>query len=405
MIGILRWFFGWSEFKLEGNINEFLSKFKTNIWNVEKQGKFVLARCITKDYVVFNKSSAEYGVVLTKIKDFGLLNFLKRYKFRFGLLIGCFFFFLIIFISNLFVWDIEIFGNALVSDEQIFKVCDENGLHFGSLITAIDEQNIENKIKEKYPEISWISLNRIAGKYIIEISEFKEKPEIVNWQGPSNVVSKYDGEILYIEAYSGNPLVSVGDSVEKGQILVSCVQQLKGIDTLAYAHSDAKIIAKVNRYNKTKIRKNSVVDQKTGLQTTEKRLILFGLKIPIKINKKKKNVIKTKETYRPLKFLGIRFPVLLQTSIYDVYEKINLDGNEDLMKKFLLQKQNEWEKKEFVGDIILGRKYEFKDDDDFFILDAKVVAEQRIDRKVPAEEEYLKEKEKEWDEKRKKEEF
>ena len=335
MIGILRWFLGWSEFKIEGNINDFLSNFKTNVWSVRKRGKFILARCMTRDYFVLSEKSLEFGSVLTKIRDFGFLNFLKKYKFRFGLFIGILFFFIVIFISNLFIWDIEIFGNAIVTDEQIFKVCDENGLHFGSSVFSVNEQDIEHKIKEKYPEISWISLNRIAGKYIIEVSESKKKPEIVEWEGPSNVIATYDGEILYVEAYSGNPIVNVGDFVKKGQVLVSCIQELKGADNLAYSHADAKIIAKVNRYNKIEIKKDSVIDQKTGVQVTENRLVLFGIKIPIKINKKRKNVVKTREVYKPLEFLGIRFPILMQTSFYDVYEKIYLKGEKfQLMKSF-----------------------------------------------------------------------
>ena len=404
MIGILRWFLGWSEFKIEGNINDFLSNFKTNVWSVRKRGKFILARCMTRDYFVLSEKSLEFGSVLTKIRDFGFLNFLKKYKFRFGLFIGILFFFIVIFISNLFIWDIEIFGNAIVTDEQIFKVCDENGLHFGSSVFSVNEQDIEHKIKEKYPEISWISLNRIAGKYIIEVSESKKKPEIVEWEGPSNVIATYDGEILYVEAYSGNPIVNVGDFVKKGQVLVSCIQELKGADNLAYSHADAKIIAKVNRYNKIEIKKDSVIDQKTGVQVTENRLVLFGIKIPIKINKKRKNVVKTREVYKPLEFLGIRFPILMQTSFYDVYEKIYLKGDKNLFKKILLEKQKDWEIKELMGNKILERKYTFEENDDVFILDARVDVEQRIDKKVPVNEKFLEGKEKEW-EKRKYEEF
>lgn len=386
MIEILRWFLGWSEFKIEGDLNEFLTSYKKNLWLVEKRKGFVLARCMTKDYYNLKKTGRSYGAVLTKIKDHGLLNFLKRYKFRFGLFIGGLVFLLAILASNFFIWDIEVVGNALVTDEEIFKVCDKNGLHFGSNIFSIDEQNIEHKVKEEYPEISWISLNRIAGKYIIEVSESKAKPDIVDWQGPCNVISAYDGEITYVEAYSGTPLVEVGDMVKQGDVLVTGVQEQKDFDNVIYTPSDAKILANVERINKVSLKKNSIIDQKTGLQKTEKRLSLFGFKIPIKVNKKDDNAVKTSDTYKPLEFLGLRFPILIQTSLYDVYEKIKLkDDDIEEIKRHLIEQQKEWEIKELMGNKILGRKYDFEERRDKVILTAYVIVEQRIDTKAPIE--------------------
>ena len=394
MIEILRWFLGWSEFKIEGDLNEFLTTYKKNLWLVEKKKNFVLARCMTKDYYSLQKSGRSYGAVLTKIKDHGFLNFLKRYKFRFGLGVGALVFLLAILISNFFVWDIEVVGNALVTDEEIFKVCDENGLHFGSNVFSIDEQDIEHKIKEEHPEISWISLNRIAGKYIIEVSESKKKPDIVDWQGPCNVISTYDGEITYVEAYSGTPLVEAGDKVQQGDILVTGVQEKKDFDNVIYTPSDAKILAKVERVNKISLRKNSYVEQKTGLKKTEKRLSLFGLKIPLKVNKKDDKAVKTSDIYKPLEFFGLRFPILMQTSLYDVYEKIKLkDDDIEGMKRYLLEQQKEWELKELMGNKILNRKYEFEEKKDKVILTAYVNVEQRIDSKAPIEVEEDKEEE------------
>ena len=332
---------------------------------------------------------------MLKTKDSGFLNFLKRYKFRFGLFVGLLVFILTILISSFFVWDVEVVGNALVTDEQIFKICDENGLHFGGFIFKINERDIEHKIKEKYPQISWISLNRIAGKYIIEISESKKKPNIVDWHGPCDVISQFDGEILYVEAYSGMPLVDVGDSVQKGQILVTGVQTVEGLDNVIYSHSEAKILAKVKRYNEISIKKNSLIEQTTGLQKQDKYIILFGLKIPLKLNKKSNNLIKSDETFKYLEFLSLRFPILVDTITYDVCEKVNLKEDVRNIRRILANKQKKWEEKELMGNIILNREYKFYEVADEVKLKACVTVEQRVDEKAPINlemEDYVKNK-------------
>ncbi len=383
MIEIVRWFLGFSEFKIEGDFNNFLSKFQKNIWLVRKRGKLVTSRCMTKDYRYLNNESIYCGCFITKFRDFGFLNFLKKYRFRFGLCVGVLVFFLAIFISNLFVWNVEVNGNALVSDEQVFKVCDENGLHFGSFIGNIDEKDIEFKLKEKFPEISWVSLNRVAGKYVIEISESKRKPEIVNFEGPGEIVSNFDGEVVYVEAYSGTPLVNVGDVIHKGQLLVSSVEEIKGRDNVIISPSSAKIIAKVRHKNEIHCNKNSVIDQKTGIQKFEKSFSLFGLKIPLKLNRKDKKVVKCKEIYKPLKLLGIRFPILMQTTVYDVYETVNLANDIKNIKRVLASEEKKWELNEFMGSKILNRFYNFEENDDEVVLKSELLVEQRVDKKVP----------------------
>ena len=384
MIGILRWFLGWNEFKIEGDSNYFLTKFNKNIWMVRKNNKYITSKCLTKDYEFLKKNALEFGCVLSLHKKAGFLNFLKRYKLRYGILIGLMLFFLTMLVSSFFVWDIEVFGNAKVTDEQIFKICDKNGLHFGSFICNVNENELEYKIKDEFPEISWISINRVAGKYIIEISESKQKPNIVNWEGPCNVISEFDGEILYVEAYSGMPLVDVGDFVEKGQILVSGVQETKGMDGVIYTPSEAKILAKVKHYNENSIKKNTTIKQKTGFQKKDSQMNIFGLKIPLKINKKN-NLIKNSETFKPLEFLGLRFPILIKTTIYDVYENVNLKEDFKEIKRILAKNQKDWELKELLGNPILNRKYIFEDEEDCVKLFSEVVVEQRIDKKAPIE--------------------
>ena len=153
---------------------------------------------------------------------------------------------------------------------------------------------------------------------------------------------------------------------------------------MIYTPSEAKILAKVKHYNENSIKKNSEIKQKTGFQKKDSQMNIFGLKIPLKINKKN-NLIKNSETFKPLEFLGLRFPILIKTTIYDVYENVNLKEDFKEIKRILAKNQKNWELKELLGNPILNRKYIFEDEEDCVKLFSEVVVEQRIDKKAPIE--------------------
>ena len=131
------------------------------------------------------------------------------------------------------------------------------------------------------------------------------------------------------------------------------------------------------------MKKNSIIEQKTGIKKFEKRLFLFGIKIPLSLNKKQDCVVKSSENYKHLEFLGLRFPVLIQTTTYDVFEKINVKNDVDVIKRLLFKEQKEWEQKELLGNDILSRKYCFEDGEEGVLLKADVVVKQRVDEKAP----------------------
>ena len=104
----------------------------------------------------------------------------------------------------------------------------------------------------------------------------------------------------------------------------------------------------------------------------------------LKINKKD-NLIKNSEVIKPLEFLGIRIPILIKTTIYDVYENVNLKEDLKEIKRVLVKNQKNWEMKELLGNPILNRRYIFENEENCVKLFSEVSVEQRIDKKVPIE--------------------
>lgn len=381
MIFFLRWILGWCEFSIEGNTGSFFYAAKKEIWKISKKDGVLIARCLTKDYKYICKLAELKGCFLNKRREGGFISILKRYRFRLGIILGVFIFIFIMGISNFFVWEVEVSGNVRLSDEQIFRVCDKLGLHSGSIVFNIDVSQIEFELKREFPQIAWISINRVASKYFIEVSETKDKPDIIDQSTPCNIVAAFDGEILSVEPYGGLTLVKAGDIVTKNQLLVSGVHEIENSNEVIYSHANAKIIAKVERNNEFKRSKCIARSQKTGEKQDEKTLLIFCFKIPITFEKTNEYAVKSCEYVEPIEVFGIRLPIFVQHDIYDIYDEIKIENDIGQLKRMLMNDQRKWEIKELIGGKIICRDYIYEETENDVILKSKLVVEQQIGEK------------------------
>ncbi len=381
MISLLRWILGWCEFSIEGNIGSFFYATKKEIWKISKRDGVLVARCLIKDYGYICEIAKQKSCFLNKFREGGFISILKKYRFRLGVILGLCVFVLLMIVSNFFVWEVEISGNIQISDEQIFRVCDKFGLHPGNIVCNIDENQIEFELKRQFPQIAWISINRVASKYFIEVSETKQKPDIVDQSTPCNIVAAFDGEILSVEPYGGLTLVKAGDIVTKNQLLVSGVHEIENSSEVIYSHANAKIIAKVERNNEIKRAKCITRAQKTGEKKDKKTLLLFCFKIPITFEKIDEHAVQIEEYVEPIELFGIRLPIFVQNNIYDVYDEIKIENDIEQLKRMLMSDQKKWEIKELMGDRIICRDYVYEESENDMILKSKLVVEQPIGEK------------------------
>lgn len=151
----------------------------------------------------------------------GLPFIVGRLKRRKSLVIG-----LIVFLAGLytlssFVWFVDIQGNHKLEQEAIIKIAAEAGLKTGAVKFTVDTAKVENHIKERLPEVSYVGLTVNGTRATIEIAEktIIQRPEAV----PANIISKKSGLIKEVLVLVGNPMVKEGDTVVPGQVLISGV--------------------------------------------------------------------------------------------------------------------------------------------------------------------------------------
>lgn len=151
----------------------------------------------------------------------GLPGFLLKLKKRYGIIAGLIIvFFFCIYLSGL-VWDIRIEGIPEAAQEELISDLRECGFYVGASWHDIDTALIESKIVAGSEEISWINLNRRGTvAYVSAVEKEYHKPQTVP-HGFSNVVSDRDCIIEDIVVKQGIAVVKVGQSVKKGDLLIS----------------------------------------------------------------------------------------------------------------------------------------------------------------------------------------
>ena len=250
-------------------------------WNIKrKDGKIYLSTTISgfKRLKPYAKKSRCRIRIMEK-KGLPFLRF--RYRKRIMFSVGVFLFVSCIYMLSSFIWLVEINGCERLDETAVMETLDTAGYKVGKLKMKLDLREAEQKLINTYPDIIWTGIKFEGTKMVVEISESVPKPEIHNQTKPCHLISKSDGLITYIATNKGMPNVKKGDTVKKGDILVSGSMQLGDETGAVYVtHADAEIKAKTGYALEASLPLESIKKDYTQRVSTKYTLRLFDFKIP-----------------------------------------------------------------------------------------------------------------------------
>lgn len=151
----------------------------------------------------------------------GFPFFLWAYRKRPGIFAGLILALAIIFLSGSVVWDIRVSGNSSIDSATVKRELSAVGFGLGSSVKT-DVDRVSNSLLARSDRISWLSINMSGTVAYVQIRE--EASYIEKDTSPCNLVASRDGTVERIEATSGTVCVEEGQSVKKGDILVSGVR-------------------------------------------------------------------------------------------------------------------------------------------------------------------------------------
>ncbi len=151
----------------------------------------------------------------------GLPFFLKRNRKRKMWATGAACFFLLLYAMNLFIWDIEFEGNYRYTDDTLSRYLEERSVVCGMRKYLVDCPGLESELRAAFPEISWVSARLSGTRLLIHIKENQVLSDIEKEdEAPADLMARKEGVIRSMIVRSGSAQVSLGESVEAGQILV-----------------------------------------------------------------------------------------------------------------------------------------------------------------------------------------
>lgn len=241
-------FIGIDKIEICGKVEEILNFLE--LYRVEYTCLEVISGGIRIELPMYKTSGVirlleETGYTSSIISRRGLPVVIIKMLKRPGIILGMAFFLTVLYFYGSFVFDIKINGNKRLSDKYILDALENSGFSVGSYIPDIDFDALSNKVPIGYGDISWIFVNMMGNVAYVEVREYEktEDNQVPVTEGPTDLVATVEGQIYRFEVPSGIVKASIGETVTKGQILVSGWE--KGEKSEFIGRSRGRVFAKV----------------------------------------------------------------------------------------------------------------------------------------------------------------
>lgn len=286
-----------------------------------------------------------------------------------GLVAGLFIAVLTVFLQSNRVWDITVSGNRKTGDDEIIQTLSLAGFGTGMRYSYSELPEICNRFILLDDRFSYISINMSGNAAFVEVHERSKKEDLTDIPSESGIVAVKDCIIERPEVLRGTSLVSKGDVVSKGTLLISPIE--KGKDENEYiTGAMGKIYAKTYEDFVVCIpmKKTSVIN--TGESYTRHEISFLGmtLRYADPFGSSGEQYLCKRNCKKPGLGEDIKFPALYSTVKRLSYETEETTLTEEEAEK----KAYEIMYKKLAEDLfeceILSLDYESEQDDEFFTL-------------------------------------
>ncbi|ASS86600.1 sporulation protein YqfD [Anoxybacillus geothermalis] len=199
------------------------------VWNVKKHSRETATFFIKlSDVKRFRHIARQSECKLSFVGRRGLPFFWRRARRNSGFGLGLLLFAAIVFLLSNVVWSIDIEGASPETEHQIVRELKRMGVERGVFQFLLDDpETLQRKLTERIHDITWVGVEWEGTLLHFRVVE-KEIPEPKEPIPPRHLVAKKEAVIADLFVEEGQPLVSVNDYVQKGQLLVSGVIGAEG---------------------------------------------------------------------------------------------------------------------------------------------------------------------------------
>lgn len=211
---------------LYGTLNDFQQDGST-VFRLHQTGALSVSFCISRTKLKRLRVNAhKKGDKVEVLHHYGLFwkykALLRRPVLLFGIMILAV---LTLFIPTRVLF-IEIEGNKGLPSRMILEQAQFCGIYFGASRNEVRSERVKNALLQHLPQLQWTGVNTYGCRAVISVQERQTTPDEDPSGSVSSIVASRDGVITEMTVVQGTPVCKVGQSVQKGQLLISAYSDL-----------------------------------------------------------------------------------------------------------------------------------------------------------------------------------
>lgn len=257
------------------------------LWDIRRRNNLAMTlKTSIKGFELIKSIAEKTRCRVSIIDKKGLPFFINRYKRRKAFILGMLLFYIFISLIASFVWDVEVYGNIDTRTSDLLQKLDELGVRPGVLKYSINPDMIAKTLILQIKEFSWVSFEIRGTKAKLFVEERTKPPILIARDVPCNIVAERDGIIYSIIVKNGQEVVKIGDTVTKGQLLVSgAIENEREPGQVRLVHSIAEVKARTWYESTGTASIKAFETVRTGNVKCTHRLLLFNKEFKLPLNK------------------------------------------------------------------------------------------------------------------------
>lgn len=380
---LLRWLRGTVTASVSGRRPERLLNLCANrgipVWQVRRRREGLVCCLFARDYPKLRPLRRRAGVRLRVRRKRGLPFHCRRYRARWGLLVGGLLFCAFLTLMPRFVWRIEVHTRGAVDETAVRAALTDLGLRIGAPLSAVDGADLRHRLALRLPEVSWAAINDDGAVVTVEVRGVEEKPEPA--EGYANLVAAREGQIVALYVRSGSAAVRVGDAVTAGQLLVSGTEAYADGRTV-FRRSEGEVIAETTRTVAVTVPFARTVRVLCGEPVVRRVVSVFGVTVPLYVGEVKGNCRRTVER-TDLVVGGVTLPAWTAEAVFTPVTERRVTLTLDEAKAEAASLLEEAIAAELAGAEILSRQIDFVPQGDALVATAVCLCREDVALTAP----------------------
>ena len=396
MIKFLKYMRGYLRIRVSGFSPERFMNLCSNrgilLWDITREGDVYYMNISLKGFWELRSIVKKTGTRVAVLERYGLPFFLpkllKRKVFVAGLFLAIAFWIL----SSFFIWDIQIEGNFQITDDVFQSFLKENQVVIGMRKDVLDIEELEKQIRRQFPQVTWASAKLDGTKLQISIKENDAPIVIEKEEGivGMDLVAEYDGVVVSMIVRNGVPKVAIGDTVEKGTILVEGKVPVYNEDSTVreyhYVNADADILLEHTTSFSASLPYDHVEKEYTGREKKSYYLKLGSKSWKLPEDRPFLVYDSLFKESRPLLFEKLSIPIFWGATTHREYQNVEYLYTQEEAKELLNQKLMDFlTDLEEKGVQIIEKNVRIESDGNAWVINGEFLVQEPVGKSMETE--------------------